>query len=175
VEARRSVSGREFWTGLRAAVYAVAFIALWTWLAHVAHLRDVPFGFPLPAWVAPIGVPLMGIGLGVMALCVATFVVRGRGTPAPFDPPRAFVASGAYRWVRSPMYIGMFVFLVGYALCAVSFAALLVAFAMLAAAHLLTVLYEEPSLARRFGEPYREYRRTTPRWIPRRPRGDARR
>lgn len=72
------------------------------------------------------------------------------------------------------MYIGMFVFLVGYALCAVSFAALLVAFAMLAAAHLVAVLYEEPSLARRFGEPYREYRRTTPRWIPRSPRHPAR-
>jgi len=115
----------------------------------------------------------MAIGLGIMAVCVATFVLRGRGTPAPFDPPRAFVASGPYRWVRNPMYIGMFVFLVGYALCAVSFAALLVAFAMLAITHLVAVLYEEPSLARRFGEPYREYRRTTPRWIPRPPRGRA--
>jgi protein-S-isoprenylcysteine O-methyltransferase Ste14 len=161
-------------TALRAIVYAGAFIALWTWFAHEAHLRDVPFGFPLPGWAAPIGVALMAMGLVIMAVCVATFVVRGRGTPAPFDPPRAFVASGPYRWVRNPMYIGMFTFLVGYALCAVSFAALLVAFAMLAVAHLVAVLYEEPSLARRFGEPYREYRRTTPRWIPRSPGRPAR-
>jgi len=160
----------RLWTALRALVYAGAFIGLWLWLAYEAHLRDVPFGFPLPDWVAPIGVALMAIGLGVMAVCVATFVARGRGTPAPFDPPRDFVASGPYRWVRNPMYIGMFVFLVGYALCAVSFAALIVAFAMLAVAHLVAVLYEEPSLARRFAEPYREYRRTTPRWIPRPPR-----
>ena len=157
-------------TALRAIVYACAFIALWIWFAYEAHLRAVPFGFPLPEWAAPIGVALMALGLVIMAVCVATFVVRGRGTPAPFDPPRAFVASGPYRWVRNPMYIGMFTFLVGYALCAVSFAALLVAFAMLAVAHLVAVLYEEPSLARRFGEPYREYRRTTPRWIPRPPR-----
>lgn len=160
----------RLWTAVRAVVYACAFIGLWTWLAYVAHLRDVPFGAPLPDWVAPIGVALTAIGLGIMTTCVAAFVVRGRGTPAPFDPPRAFVASGFYRWVRNPMYIGMFVFLVGYALCAVSFAALLVAFAMLAVAHLVAVLYEEPSLERRFGEPYRAYRRTTPRWIPRPPR-----
>lgn len=86
----------------------------------------------------------MASGLGIMTLWVTTFVVRGHGTPAPF--------------------------LVGYALCGVSFAALLVAFAMLAVVHLVAVLYEEPSLARRFGEPNREYRRTTPRWTPRRPR-----
>ncbi|HET7691685.1 MAG TPA: isoprenylcysteine carboxylmethyltransferase family protein [Gemmatimonadota bacterium] len=161
-------------TALRATVYACAFVALWIWFAYEAHLREVSFGFPLPEWAAPIGVALMALGLVIMAVCVATFVVRGRGTPAPFDPPRAFVASGPYRWVRNPMYIGMFTFLVGYALCAVSFPALLVAFAMLAAAHLVAVLYEEPSLARRFGEPYREYRRTTPRWIPRPPRRPAR-
>jgi protein-S-isoprenylcysteine O-methyltransferase Ste14 len=68
------------------------------------------------------------------------------------------------------MYIGMFVFLAGYALCAVSFGALLVAFGMLAVAHLFAVLYEEPALERRFGESYREYRRTTRRWIPGLPR-----
>ena len=161
----------RLWTALRAIVYAGVFIGLWIWLAYGAHLRDDPFGLRLPDRAAPIGVALMAIGLGVMGVCVATFVVRGRGTPAPFDPPHAFVASGPYRWVRNPMYIGMFVFLVGYALCAVSFAALLVAFAMLAVTHLVAVLYEEPSLARRFGDPYREYRRTTPRWIPRPPRG----
>ncbi len=46
-------------------------------------------------------------------------------------------------------------------------AALGVAFAMIAAAHLFVVLYEEPNLERRFGDSYREYRQTTPRWIPR--------
>jgi protein-S-isoprenylcysteine O-methyltransferase Ste14 len=71
------------------------------------------------------------------------------------------------------MYIGAFLLLAGYALCAVSFAALLVAFAMLGAAHLFVVLYEEPAVERRFGESYRAYRSTTPRWIPRRPTAKA--
>ncbi len=109
----------------------------------------------------------MVAGAALALASVATFVVRGRGTPAPFDPPRLFVASGPYAWVRNPMYIGGFLVLAGYALCALSVAALLVSFAMIAAAHLFVVLYEEPNLERRFGESYREYRRKTPRWIPR--------
>ena len=158
------------WTAARAVIYASAFLGAWAWLAYEAHLRDVPVGFPLPGWVAPIGVVLMVLGMGLTVACIATFVLRGRGTPAPFDPPRAFVASGPYRWVRNPMYIGAFLLLVGYALCAVSFAALLVAFAMLAAAHLFVILHEEPALERRFGGSYREYRRRTRRWIPGKPR-----
>ena len=158
------------WTAARALVYAAAFAALWGWLAHEAHLRDVPFGFPLPGWVEPLGLPLMMLGAVIDIACIATFVVRGRGTPAPFDAPREFVASGPYRWVRNPMYLGFFLILAGYALCAVSFAALLVAFGMLAAAHLFTVLYEEPALERRFGDSYRVYRSRTRRWIPGPPR-----
>ena len=158
---------RPVWTGFRALVYASGFVALWGWLAYEAHLRDASFGIPLPAWMAPLGIALMVAG-GVLALaCVATFVIRGRGTPAPFDPPREFVASGPYARVRNPMYIGGFLVLAGYALCAMSVAALVVAFAMLAAAHVFVILYEEPNLEQRFGESYREYRRTTPRWIPR--------
>ncbi|HET6617314.1 MAG TPA: methyltransferase [Gemmatimonadota bacterium] len=155
---------------VRALVYASLFCALWIWLAHEAHLRSPPFGVDLPERAAPIGIALMAMGAVLMAVCIAAFVLRGSGTPMPLDPPLEFVASGPYRWVRNPMYIGMFVFLVGYSLCAASFGALLVAFGMLAAAHLFTVLYEEPGLERRFGESYRKYRRTTRRWIPGPPR-----
>lgn len=160
----------RIWIAARAIVYSTAFLGLWGWVAYEAHLRDVPFGFPLPGWVGPIGLALMPLGALLTLTCVATFVVRGRGTPAPFDPPQAFVVSGPYRWVRNPMYLGAFLLLTGYALCAVSFAALLVPLAMLAAAHLFVVLYEESALERRFAESYRAYRRATPRWIPRPPR-----
>ena len=154
------------WTAARGLAYAGAFAALWGWLAYQAHLRDARFGFQLPGWGAPIGIALMVVGAAIDFACIATFVVRGRGTPAPFDAPREFVASGPYSWVRNPMYLGFFLILAGYALCTVSFAALLVAFGMLAAAHLFAVLYEEPALQRRFGDSYRAYRARTRRWIP---------
>jgi len=39
--------------------------------------------------------------------------------------------------------------------------------------HLFVTGYEEPTLRRRFGEAYAEYRRNAPRWIPWRPRREA--
>lgn len=158
------------WTALRAAAYTAAFLALWGWLAWWAHLQDARLGLIGPAWIPAAGVVLMVLGLALALACVATFVLRGRGTPAPFDAPRAFVASGPYRWVRNPMYIGAFLALAGYALCGGSFTALGLAFLMLLAAHLFVVFYEEPTLEARFGDSYRAYRRATRRWIPRLPR-----
>jgi protein-S-isoprenylcysteine O-methyltransferase Ste14 len=155
--------------GLRAILYTTVFLGLWLWLAWWAHLENDRLGIWLPGWTAGPGIALMVIGAALALASVATFVVRGRGTPAPFDAPREFVATGPYRWVRNPMYIGAFLLLAGYALCTSSGAALLIAFGMLGAAHLFTVLYEEPALRRRFGASYEEYRRTTPRWLPRPP------
>jgi len=42
-------------------------------------------------------------------------VFIGKGTPAPFDPPRKLVIRGPYRFVRNPMYIGAGMTLAGAA------------------------------------------------------------
>jgi protein-S-isoprenylcysteine O-methyltransferase Ste14 len=158
------------WTALRAAVYATGFVVLWAWLAFWAHRQDGRLGVFLPETLAPVGVGVMLLGAALALWCIATFVVRGRGTPAPFDAPRAFVASGPYRWVRNPMYVGGFLLLAGYALCAGSVAALGVALAMLLAAHVFVLVYEEPTLEARFGASYLDYKRATRRWVPGPPR-----
>jgi protein-S-isoprenylcysteine O-methyltransferase Ste14 len=38
--------------------------------------------------------------------CFRDFLVKRRGTPAPFDPPKELVATGLCRYVRNPMYVG---------------------------------------------------------------------
>jgi protein-S-isoprenylcysteine O-methyltransferase Ste14 len=108
-------------------------------------------------------------GAALMLWCWYDFAVRGRGTPAPYDPPRALVTSGPYRAVRNPMYVAGVLFLLG--LATVTGAPGLVAYA--GAFWLLAVLfvagYEEPALERRFGSAYEAYRRAVPAWIPRWP------
>ena len=43
------------------------------------------------------------LGACVSLWCVKDFVVRGRGTPAPFDPPARLVPQGPYQYVRNPL------------------------------------------------------------------------
>ena len=152
---------------IRALLYAAGFLTLWGWIALRARHFDVERGLYLPFWTGFIGIGVF-LGGALLALsCVFSFVVEGQGTPAVFDPPRRFVASGPYRFVRNPMYLGAFLLLSGFGLYARSPSVLgLTALAVLLA-HLFVVLVEEPGLERRFGESYLAYRRTTNRWIPR--------
>jgi len=60
---------------------------------------------------------LVGVAGGPLALwCILAFATVGKGTPAPFDPPRHLVVAGPYRYVRNPMYIGAGLALAGAAI-----------------------------------------------------------
>lgn len=149
---------------LRAAFFAALFVALWTWLVP----RWIAGGDLHPRWsVAP--VVLMAIGGAIMLRCVWEFAWTGRGTPAPWDPPRRLVIRGLYRYVRNPMYLGMGIFLVGEALLLPEITReMLILLAVLAAAvTAFIVFYEEPTLRRLFGSDYAEYCRNVRRWLPR--------
>jgi protein-S-isoprenylcysteine O-methyltransferase Ste14 len=151
---------------LRAALYSAAFVLLWAWLAVSVRPFDAQLPFTIPTWAFPLGLALALAGSLIALWCIVTFVARGRGTPAPFDPPREFVAAGPYRYVRNPMYVGAFGILFGSGLVVQSPSVIGLAAGFLLFTHLLVVLYEEPSLTRRFGEPYRHYKSTVRRWLP---------
>lgn len=97
------------------------------------------------------------------------FLARGRGTPAPIDPPRELVISGFYRYVRNPMYVGVFFMLMGHFLWFGYWGLLAYAGFFCIPVHLFVVLYEEPNLKKRFGMDYEKYLQKVPRWFPRLP------
>jgi protein-S-isoprenylcysteine O-methyltransferase Ste14 len=155
---------------LRAALYSAAFILLWGWLAVLARPFDARLAFTIPVWARPFGWALVLLGGLLVFWCISTFAARGRGTPAPFDPPREFVAAGPYRYVRNPMYIGGFGVLFGAGLVLGSPSIMGLAVLFLLLMHLLVLLYEEPALASQFGDPYHRYKLSVHRWVPRSPR-----
>jgi len=159
---------KAFFVALRSAVFSAGFILFWGWVAWSLHRRyDSSLGVALPAWTRELGIALLAVG-GILALaCIATFFTRAEGTPAPFDPPRKFVAAGPYNFVRNPMYIGGFIVLVGFGLYEQSPAILFFAPLWLLLAHLLVIFYEEPHLRATFGTTYEDYCRSVRRWIPR--------
>ena len=114
-------------------------------------------------------VPLV-LGIAVFAWCFAGFIVEGEGTPAPYDPPHRLVTGRLYGWMRNPMYVAVTTILVGEAMFYGSVALLAWAAVAWIFFHVFVVLYEEPTLQRRFGPAYDAYTEHVPRWIPSRPR-----
>ena len=120
-----------------------------------------------------LGLPQLAGGVATAAgatlaiWCIVTFVVVGRGTPAPFDPPRRLVVQGPYRHVRNPMYLGAAVAVAGAALFYQTGVLLAYVAVFLLVMHAFVVWYEEPTLRRTFGEDYEAYCRQVRRWWPR--------
>lgn len=118
--------------------------------------------------IAGIAVVLLGAGLTLW--CVMTFAFVGRGTPAPFDPPRTLVIRGPYRFVRNPMYLGAATAILGAGLYYSLWPLLGYTAMFLLGTHVFVRLYEEPTLRRLFGSEYLAYCETVGRWMPRWPR-----
>ena len=104
-------------------------------------------------------------GVALLLWCVRDFFVTGNGTLAPWDPPRNLVSSGPYRVSRNPMYVGVSLILLGWALAFRSSSLLLYALIVMGAFHLRVVFGEEPWLARTHDRRWTDYRSRVPRWI----------
>jgi len=113
-----------------------------------------------------LGVLITLVGAAIYFRCAWEFAVRGLGTPAPIAPTKFLVTTALHRYVRNPMYIGVFGVILGEAVTFRSVVLLGYAAFFCVPVQLFVVFYEEPTLRRQFGESYEEYRRTVPRWIP---------
>lgn len=132
------------------------------WLWSLDHrLFDV--GFP---GARLLGLALVGIGVAVYLWCAFEFVVGGRGTPAPIDPPGTLVRAGPYLFSRNPMYVALVTVLLGEALALRQSTLLVYAVLAFLGCHLWILTYEEPRLQARFGERFSAYRAEVPRWVP---------
>ena len=79
---------------------------------------------------------------------------------------QTLVTNGPYRYVRNPIYLGSFLFIVSIALVAANWLILLPAIILIILVY-LQIKNEEAMLIDRFGDEYREYMKRTPRLIPR--------
>ncbi len=113
-----------------------------------------------------LGVLILVFGTGIYFRCAWEFAVRGLGTPAPIAPTKFLVTTALHRHVRNPMYIGVFGVLLGEMVTFRSMVLLEYAAFLCVAVDLFVIFYEEPTLRRQFGESYKEYCRSVPRWVP---------
>jgi protein-S-isoprenylcysteine O-methyltransferase Ste14 len=149
---------------------------LFTLLVPGTVLGLIPLAFVVSGWgprfslgaAHLLGLILCLPGAGIIVWCFIDFVRRGRGTPAPYDPPRRLVVKGLYRHVRNPQYIGVVLVALGEALFFGSLILLGYAILLAIGYHVFVRFYEEPTLKRTFGEDYVHYTEAVPRWLPKR-------
>ncbi len=132
-------------------------------------------GFLVPAYLVysrpvrpqlqPLGLVPLIAGTLLLLWCVREFYVQGKGTLAPWSPPRHLVVSGPYRRSRNPMYVGVNLILLGWAASFPAAALLVYALAVMVAFHLRVLLGEEPWLARTHGAAWDRYRADVRRWL----------
>jgi protein-S-isoprenylcysteine O-methyltransferase Ste14 len=163
-------------------------VRLITVIRHAAAIAALPFTVTvlIPAWIgrsnqtslhAPAdwpemvgvlaGIALTSVGLALFVATLRLFGTVGQGTLAPWDPPKQLVVRGPYRYVRNPMISGVLFVLFGEALILRSPPHLQWAVLFLLINAVYIPLIEEPQLAARFGDAYRDYRRHVGRLIPR--------
>jgi protein-S-isoprenylcysteine O-methyltransferase Ste14 len=155
-------------------------------LRHLASIAILPFTVTVvvPWWLAQssgiegarnaggaalviAGVVLIGIGLLLFGSSLGRFAKDGAGTLAPWDPPKNFVVTGPYRFVRNPMISGVVLILFGESAMLRSGLHLTWALLFLAGNFVVIPLVEEPMLRARFGPAYDEYCRNEGRLVPR--------
>lgn len=144
-----------------------SFFALWFWLLPGwLSFRVENAGAGRLRWLGAI--PSM-LGFAIALRCVWDFGWTGRGTPAPFVPPRRLVVVGFYRYVRNPMYVGFLAGWLGLWLVFGHINAILITLAACVAlgVELFVLFYEEPTLRGKFGDDYELYCRHVRRWWPR--------
>jgi protein-S-isoprenylcysteine O-methyltransferase Ste14 len=150
-----------------AALPFIVAVVVPVWLARTNNISLAVGTTALPIIAQIAGLLLVALGLLLFAASLRRFATEGKGTLAPWDPPRRLVLRGPYRYVRNPMISGVLFILFGEALFLFSRPHLSWALIFLAANAVWIPLFEEWDLRRRFGDSYVEYCRHVRRFIPR--------
>ncbi len=85
--------------------------------------------------------------------------------PKPWTPTPEIVVACTYRFTRNPMYLGMLVFCIGFAIILSDAWIVILTPVCGWLIYLLAIRQEEAYLEEKFGESYRAYKATVRRWI----------
>jgi protein-S-isoprenylcysteine O-methyltransferase Ste14 len=150
-----------YWVLVPAHVATILLGMLLTWPWHGVTLYDTPY-----AWMGAL--PFIGVAVFIFRGLRPQFTNQqmvGRNELAPDRFEQRLVTSGSHGRIRHPIYAAHFLMLLGWTVGS----GLLVCYAMLGfalVAGAIMITLEERELERRFGEPYREYKRRVPAFLP---------
>jgi protein-S-isoprenylcysteine O-methyltransferase Ste14 len=121
---------------------------------------------PFQSVVSVAGTVMMLIGFCIMAVSVVVLLDRGQGLPA-FALTRKLAAKDIYQYTRNPMSLGFYILSGGLGFLSGSTFLTLCALILVIPAHVFYLkFFEEHELEIRFGQSYKEYKKSVPFLIP---------
>ena len=140
-------------------VALVTGLLMW-WAAKLVP----PLALPGVARIV-VAVVFAGVGVGLAMSGVLTFR-RAKTTVNPTTPAAAsaLVRTGVFRFTRNPMYLGLLLCLVAWAIFLSSVLALLIAPLFVVYMNRFQIAPEERALAALFGDNFAAYKRDVRRW-----------
>jgi protein-S-isoprenylcysteine O-methyltransferase Ste14 len=164
------VTGDKKRRAIMTPIGAIIFFGIVVLFVFASFWVDKWLAFPhcgSSSWSLGLSVFMLVIGWLIMFWPVIAFFST-RGTPVPFNPPPKLITTGLYAYIRNPMLLGMFIFMLGLG---VLFGSLSLIFIFTPLFIVLNVLYlkaiEEKEMEKKFGRDYLEYKKKVPMFIPR--------
>jgi len=139
------------------------------WMLAVLAAFALHWLMPLPFMPAAVparwvGGAVFGMALALAVWAIATVTRAGSNVPTN-RPTITIVDTGPYCFTRNPIYLGMFLGLVGLAIAFDSLWLLVVLVPFGLVIRYGVVAREEAYLERKFGDAYRRYRSRVRRWL----------
>jgi protein-S-isoprenylcysteine O-methyltransferase Ste14 len=137
----------------------------------VAVLAGLALNWLMPLPFVPAAVPAGWLGAMVFVLALALFAwaivtITRAGSNVPTNLPTTTIAeSGPYRLTRNPIYVGMFLGLIGLAIAFDNLWLLMMLVPFALVIRYGVVAREEAYLERKFGDVYRGYCSRVRRWL----------
>lgn len=152
-----------FRTIIWGTIFLIISLIIGPW---IALQFDASFPVLTYKWMSSAGIVLLVISIPLVIYCVAVLFLPGASRPAPYDAGGAFTIAGPYYYVRNPFMLGVVLALWGEAFLMLRIVMIAYAFILTWVIHFWVVFFEEPTLTERFGDEYREYKLSVPRWLP---------
>ena len=138
----------------------------WLPIPFVAAPLLLPGRQTAATWVAGALILAAGEAFRLAGVAAAGTTTRRRSRDV-----QRLVTYGIFAWTRNPLYVGNLLAWLGVAVASGVLWFVPVAVLLFVAEYSLIVRFEEGVLESTFGDEYLSYKRRTPRWVPRPPRG----
>lgn len=139
-------------------------------LISAGLMWGVSIKIPTITWKVPgnrwIGLTLFIIGVGIGLAAVAQFRLA-KTTVDPHHPEKttSIVNAGIYKLSRNPMYLGLLLGLMGWAVYLSNLLNIFLLVGFVIYMNRFQIIPEERTMTKKFGEEFAEYKKSVRRWI----------